>query len=149
MVWIYHSAWKLHKRRDSYPAIAPLFYSNLSSKIPWFRFRIPILIFLPELAHILQALALGFRYQLPYEESCNDTDGTIQTIGKPMTEIISFHQMHIKQRNEGWADNKVENPLEGNCDGNSSATNGIVLNYWRRDQKEHYRWYNQSMHLRM
>ncbi len=47
-----------------------------------------------------------------------------KAIGKPMTEIIA-PPMHIKHRNKGRADNKVENPLEGYGNRHSSTTNGI------------------------
>ena len=67
------------KARWSGMTIAPLFIPYSEDK----------LILLPKLAHILQTLAFGLWNQLPYEEGGYDTDGSIQTIGKPMAEVIA------------------------------------------------------------
>ena len=76
------------------------------------------LIFLPKLGHILQSLTLCLRNQLPYKDSCKDTDNTIQTVGEPITHTIG--KWYERCRN-----NPVENPLESYSDSYSSTTDGI------------------------
>lgn len=35
---------------------------------------------LPELGHIFEGLALGLRDDLPYEDSCKDTDDSVKAV---------------------------------------------------------------------
>ena len=77
-----------------------------------------ILFFFPKLGHILQGLALGLWHELPYEDGGNDTDHSIQAVGEPVAHAIG-------KWHEGSGDDPVENPLEGNGDGNGCTTDGI------------------------
>ena len=52
-------------------------------------YRIGILLLLPEVRHFLESLALCLRNKLPYEESCKDTDHTVETICKRVTEVLA------------------------------------------------------------
>ena len=79
----------------------------------------------PQFSHILQGLSLGFRNKSPYEESSYDTDNTIESVSKPVAEVITLSQVHIKHWHEGRTDDEVENPLEGNGNSHSSTTNGV------------------------
>ena len=47
------------------------------------------LVFLPKLGHILQSLTLGLRNELPYKESCEDADHTVETVCKRMAEVLA------------------------------------------------------------
>ena len=84
-----------------------------------------LLLLFPKLGHILERLTLSLRYQAPYEQGCNDTDNTIQTVGKPVAEVVTLSQMHVEHRHEGRADDEVEYPLEGNGNSNGAATDGV------------------------
>ena len=76
------------------------------------------LVFLPKLGHILQTLTLGLRNELPYKDGSEDTDYTIQSIGKPIAHTVS--QWYKRGRN-----NPVENPLECYSNRYGSTTNRI------------------------
>jgi len=55
-----------------------------------------LLFFPPKLAHILQALALGLWHELPHEDGGNDTDGSVESVSEPMTEVIALGKVHVE-----------------------------------------------------
>ena len=79
----------------------------------------------PQFGHILQGLSLGLRNKAPYEEGCYHTDDAIESVGEPVTEIITLRQMHVEHRHEGRADDEVEDPLESYRYSNGGTTDGI------------------------
>ena len=60
-----------------------------------------LLFFPPKLAHILQALALGLWHELPHEDGGNDTDGSVESVSEPMTEVIALGKVHVEHWYEG------------------------------------------------
>ena len=80
------------------------------------------LVFLPKTAHVLEGLTFGLGHQPPYEDGSDDTDNTIESISKPMSEVVTFSEMHIEHGHEGRTDNEVENPLESHGDSHCSPT---------------------------
>ena len=79
----------------------------------------------PELGHILESLALGLRNELPDEEGCDDADDAVETVGEPVSEVVTFGQVHVEHWHERRADNEVGYPLEGHCYSYGTTTNGI------------------------
>ena len=55
----------------------------------------------PEFGHILKCLTLGLGNEFPYEDGCDNTDDALETVGEPVTEVITLCEMHIEHRDEG------------------------------------------------
>ena len=77
-----------------------------------------LLVLLPELGHVFECLAFGFRNELPDKDRCNDTDDAIHAIDEPEAEAVGH-------RHERCRDNPVENPLESYGDGYGCTTDGV------------------------
>ena len=84
-----------------------------------------LLLLFPEFGHVFEGLTLGFGNELPDEEGCKDADNAIEAVGEPVAEVIAWSEVHIEHRHEGGGDDEVEDPLEGNGDGNGCSTNGV------------------------
>ena len=81
--------------------------------------------FSPEFSHVLQFFTFCFWHHLPNEYCCNDTYNSIESIGEPVSEVITFLDMHIEHRYESAANYPVEYPLERHSNSNSLTTDGV------------------------
>ena len=82
-------------------------------------------VFSPQAAHIFKRLALSFGHETPDKDGSDDTDQTIQTVSEPVAEVVAGSEVHVEHRHERRTHDPVENPLEGNGDGNGCTTDGI------------------------
>lgn len=80
----------------------------------------------PEVGHVFEGLALGLRYEAPYEPGSHDTDYAVEGIHKHMSEAIShIAGTHVVERHESRRYDEIEYPLESHRHRHRGAADSV------------------------